>query len=592
VEPNQIGRYLVKNELGRGGMATVFLAHDPSMSRDVAIKVLPRQFLHDPQFLGRFKREAKVIASLEHPAIVPVYDFGDVDGQPYLVMRYMNGGSLSERIKEGPLSISGASKIITRIASALDEAHARGMIHRDLKPGNILFDNRGDAYLSDFGIVKLAESTDTYTGSGIIGTPTYISPEQVHGDKVLDGRSDIYSLGIILFQMLSGRAPYVADTPGKLLMAHVMDPVPSILSIRSDLPADCETIFLRSLAKDREQRYRTAGEMAAELQAVADNKNIPPPSPELSSTQLARPAYSEASASPATTATRPPKEQARRPRRAWIIGGGLVILLLAICGVAIVAGALRGILPTSPDVEEATETIVAAATSTASPRPATATQPPATAALNLTLMPTNTPKATPSRLAIPSPTIAELNEATQLELVVDFSSINVRSGPGVNYNIVATMTRGETAIVIARTEDNAWYNIIVSGEDRGWVSTSVVSLLEGRDTEDVPVAATIPSESTTRSTATPTVAPYGSNNFTWVDPFYEANQGRHLSSEESLKPLAQLSSLLLLLIWFMAKRRSQQARLPALRRHNLLLRLLTLMVPLLSFTVLRWIRLL
>ena len=154
MSPEIIDRYEIRREIGRGGMATVYLAHDPRVERDVAIKVLPSQFLHDPKFRGRFQQEAQAIAALEHSAIVPIYDFGEYEDQPFLVMRYMPGGSLTDRLEPGPLSVSNASQVLNRIASAIDKAHAQQVIHRDLKPANILFDSDGEAYLSDFGIAK------------------------------------------------------------------------------------------------------------------------------------------------------------------------------------------------------------------------------------------------------------------------------------------------------------------------------------------------------------------------------------------------------------------------------------------------------
>ncbi|HNB51480.1 MAG TPA: serine/threonine-protein kinase [Anaerolineales bacterium] len=229
-EISNIGRYQVRKELGRGGMATVFDAYDPRFERSVAIKVLPREFLHDPQFRARFEREAKTVALLEHPAIVPVYDFGEHDGQPYIVMQLMNGGSLADRLEKGPISPDEAVKIINRIAQALDVAHGKGIIHRDLKPANILFDLYGNAFLSDFGIARLkASGGATLTGSQIIGTPAYMSPEQIQGEKTIDGRSDIYALGVILFLMLSNQMPFQADTPAKVMIAHIIEPAPSIL---------------------------------------------------------------------------------------------------------------------------------------------------------------------------------------------------------------------------------------------------------------------------------------------------------------------------------------------------------------------------
>ncbi len=274
--PQKIGRYEVKSELGRGGMATVFHARDPRFERDVAVKVLPREFLHDPTFRARFEREAKTIAALEHSAIVPVHDFGEDEGQPYLVMRYMPGGSLAEWLEKGPLPVAEAAKVLQRIGDALDRAHSRGIIHRDLKPGNILFDQYGDSYLADFGIVKLTQQTATFTGTGIIGTPAYMSPEQAKGDANLDGRSDIYALGAILFEMLTGKQPYQADTPMGLAVKHILEPVPRILEIKPDLPPGCATVISRAMAKEPAQRFSRATELIETLRQSASGTSVVP----------------------------------------------------------------------------------------------------------------------------------------------------------------------------------------------------------------------------------------------------------------------------------------------------------------------------
>jgi serine/threonine-protein kinase len=266
----KFGRYKIIGEIGRGGMSIVYHAHDPRTDRDVAIKVLPREFLHDPNFRERFEREARTIAALEHPAIVPVYDFGQEGGQPYLVMRHMVGGSLTDRLREGPLPLGTAATILGRIAGALDYAHKQGIIHRDLKPGNILFDRFGEAYLADFGIVQLAEASSKLTGeSSFVGTPAYMSPEQVHGDVKLEGRSDIYAMGILLFEMLTGQLPYHADTPVRLMMKHVLDPVPSVRETSPFVPKRADALLHKALAKDPEARYADCASLALAVAELA-----------------------------------------------------------------------------------------------------------------------------------------------------------------------------------------------------------------------------------------------------------------------------------------------------------------------------------
>jgi len=206
-----LGQFEIIEEVGRGGMASVYRARQTSINRIVAIKVLPKSLLHDPSFYERFTREVALVAHLEHPHILPIHDYGEVDGTPYIAMRYLAGGSMAEWIRRGLPPLDKLAKPVEQVSSALDYAHQEGVIHRDLKPGNVLLDENGNAYLSDFGIARVLDSN--LTGSAIIGTPAYMSPEQANG-LPLDARSDIYSLGVVLYELVTGREPFEAVPVG------------------------------------------------------------------------------------------------------------------------------------------------------------------------------------------------------------------------------------------------------------------------------------------------------------------------------------------------------------------------------------------
>jgi len=270
MELKQIGRYEIKTLIGQGGMSAVYLGYDPRSLREVAIKVLPPYYLHAEKFRDRFEREAVMIALLEHPAIVPVYDMGEDDGQPYIVMRYMSGGSLSEKIKNGPIPLRECMEMYLRLAPAMDTAHARGVIHRDVKPDNLLFDKYNNVYLSDFGLARLRETvgfTNISDGS-IMGTPAYMSPEQIQGDREIDGRSDIYSMGVVLYQMLCGSVPFYGTTAASVMMMHLINPVPQMYDQNKTLPIAIQTVLDTAMAKNPKDRYQTAGEFAKAIQAV------------------------------------------------------------------------------------------------------------------------------------------------------------------------------------------------------------------------------------------------------------------------------------------------------------------------------------
>lgn len=265
-----LGQFTILEEIGRGGMATVYSAMQQSMNRKVAIKVLPHHFMHDPDFLERFEREVEVISHLEHPHILPIYDYGEADGVPYIAMRFLGGGSMAQTVRRGVPELKDLVKPFQQIADALDYAHQQGIIHRDLKPGNIMLDEHGNAYLSDFGIARVMGSN--LTGSAIIGTPAYMSPEQAHGINI-DARSDIYSLGIVLFELITGREPYQAETPMSLLMMHINEPVPPIHDFREGVPAIVQDVINTATAKNPDARYPSASEMAeAFKEALKDNR--------------------------------------------------------------------------------------------------------------------------------------------------------------------------------------------------------------------------------------------------------------------------------------------------------------------------------
>jgi serine/threonine-protein kinase len=467
-------------------------------------------------------------------------------------MSLMSGGSLEDRLRQGPMPLVETERIIGRLAPALDAAHQRGVIHRDLKPANILFDQWNEPYLTDFGIVKLTggsggDSASLTTIGGIIGTPAYMSPEQVQGEQI-DGRSDVYSLGVILFQMLSGRLPFDAATPIGLAFKHVSEPIPSIQALgRVRLPAEFQVIVNHAMAKQPDDRYPTALALSRDLsrlvhgsgpqptvvlpreggvmptQRVGDSPasapRLGPPTPAGIPWSAPPPPVTPYGSAP-TARVEPPLPAAppaapaeRRGPPLWLLG---LLALLLIGGGAVAFVLLRG----GDDEPEPTAVVVVAPAFTPS---ATATATTAATAAGDTAVAAATPEAD---TAAATPTPRPLKTAvTPVVLATPgvraLAAAEVRAGPGETFPVIAAVQPGTELPVIGRTEDSTWFNVIVPAAGAatpapGWLPAAAVEALDAAALATVPVAATIPPSPTatpppaataTRRPATPTLPP-------------------------------------------------------------------------------------
>ena len=368
----QLGKYQVIAPLGEGGMAAVFKAYQAGMDRYVALKILPRHYAADPEFMARFQQEARLIANLQHPHILPVHDFGEAESYTFLVMPLVETGTLAELLRGEPLPPARIRNVISQVGDALDYAHSRGLIHRDVKPSNILLDERGNCLLTDFGIAKMVEGTAHITQSGaIVGTPAYMSPEQGVG-QALTPASDIYSLGVVMYEMATGKAPFVAETPMAIVIKHINEPLPPPSKVNPALPPALERVILKALAKDPKARYASAERMVQAVRAaIPEITELEPDTvrPGVSTTVM--PERSRPGREPVGPAAPRPVPQAPRVERVatgqapaarprgsrlilWLGLGGL--LAAGLCAVAVFGGGALVAGMTS-----ATETAVAAA---------------------------------------------------------------------------------------------------------------------------------------------------------------------------------------------------------------------------------------
>ncbi|MFP3853151.1 MAG: serine/threonine protein kinase [Anaerolineales bacterium] len=408
------GRYQIESLLGQGGMSAVYKATDPNLRRQVAIKMIHPHLSQDPQFVSRFEEEAAAVARLKHPNIIQVYDFDHDHDTYYMVLEYVSGETLAERMRrfteagEG-MPAEDAVKIAASVCDALDYAHERDMIHRDIKPANIMINEQGQPILMDFGVAKIVGGKQHTATGAVVGTALYISPEQVRGLEA-DRRADIYSLGVTLFEMLSGRPPFEGDSAMSTMMMHVSDPVPDIRELNPQAPPDLISVVKKSLKKDRRERYSTAAQMASSLRRAdlspsspgrqvveepADGPaTVPPPGRELQG-QRQQPSPPPAAAPPPSS-TPPPasaeKSSSRNGRRRILAGGAVIGALVACLALAGLGFVLINQAGGFPAAAASTETPVPTATVSTPP-----TEPPTEAPPTYTPEPAMEPTPTEPR---------------------------------------------------------------------------------------------------------------------------------------------------------------------------------------------------
>jgi serine/threonine protein kinase len=333
-----VGPYRIIEQLGQGGMATVYKAYHASLDRYVALKVLHPAFNQDQTFTARFQREARVVARLEHPNIVPIYDYSEHEARPYLVMKYIEGDTLKAQLNQGPLTSEEIEEVVNSVGAALEYAHRQGILHRDIKPSNVMIAKDGMMYLADFGLARIAEAGEsTMSSDSIMGTPQYISPEQAMGKKDLDAGTDIYSFGVMLYELVVGQVPFSADTPFSIIHDHIYTPLPLPRKVNPNVPESVQRVLLKALAKDRIDRYATVEELMIAFKDAWTEAGVPMQGTAIimrSSTSRDRTGSKKQAAPEAVTVSAQPPAQKRSPWM-WVSIGLTILLCLAVVGLAV-----------------------------------------------------------------------------------------------------------------------------------------------------------------------------------------------------------------------------------------------------------------
>jgi serine/threonine protein kinase len=464
----QIGKYKIVGHIGRGGMADVYKARHPRLNRDVAIKVLNRALIHSPEMLQRFQREGQAIAALHHRNIVQVYDLDVLDGIYFMVMEYVSGETLAHRLDQlrrrgERMPLHDVLDIVGAVGEALHYAHEKDMLHRDIKPANIMFRGDGSVVLTDFGVAKILNVASDITASGAVaGTPAYMAPEQWTNDEP-DKRSDIYSLGVVLYQVVTGELPFNAETPGRLMFKHISEPPPLPHKFYEDIPLELERIILRTLAKDPNERYQTAKELANDLKDVIY---------QVESTAatgiFARPQVIETPA-PRPVAPPEPEEEDRKRRSPllWLGAGAilaLIILLLGLFSSGILGG---GSSPEqTPDVEATVAALLKTEEATLVASPSSTQTPPSESPSST---PARTPTRTPASTPTPDATPTEQQSSPTAPLVCEPDMLAQDSNYD-NFNWWGT---------IGSSFDKTW--TLSQESDCAWPQDIVLAHLDGED---------------------------------------------------------------------------------------------------------------